>query len=139
MECREVQQGELSYGAEIPEETVSIHTILGHCLQDIIKKALSNFAQQSHNIKGEQALLAARWSEDAPYTEEEIRSTWEASYSARDEAQEHTKNAWEALGNGELGTVVRESMDGWSSLRESEQLQREAVQMENSNIDHYNK
>lgn len=105
-------------------------------IRNIVKHSLESFASQ-YNNRDNRLLLAVNWSEDAPYTQEEIDRTREASRNAKDRANQHIKNAWEALGNYNPGTVVRESVRGWNSLRESEALERESVRMENSNIDHY--
>ena len=137
MDCCGVQGNALEWGCVLLETPSNHASQVNQTIQGIVKNSLENFRNHYDSNTNGRVLLAVNWSEDAPYTQQEIDQAKEASQNAKDEANQHIKNAWEALGNYNPGTVVRESLNGWSSLRESEQYEREAVQMENSNIDHY--
>jgi len=105
-------------------------------IQEIASNAIRYFIDQYKVYNNQSLFLAVNWSEGAPYLQEEIDQARASAQNARKEADDHQRNAWEALGNYHPGTVVREALEGWNCLRDSEKFEREAVQMENSNIDY---
>ena len=75
--------------------------------------------------------------DEAPYPRDIIDDIRRSALEAKEEANLHTRNSWEALGNREWGTCVVESLDGIKCLRKSELLEKEAVKMENENLKYY--
>lgn len=138
MDCCDLQVGMSDWSGILLAASPHQVDRINQNIRNVIKSALGFLAYEYNRRDSWSWLLAANWSEDTlPYTQQDIDRTREASRDAQCEAREHIKGAWEALGNGDAGSVIRESIDGWNSLRESEKFEKEAVHMENSNIDHY--
>ncbi|MBM3192324.1 MAG: hypothetical protein FJZ63_06725 [Chlamydiae bacterium] len=134
MECNEIQSPTLEgawFGLLDCRQALIDRSVWG-----VVKASLDSFANQYKDVT--QQLLTVNWSEGAPYTQEQIEVIREAAQAAKEEANEHIKSSWEALGNYHAGTVIRESVEGFNSLRDSERLEREACHMENSNIAYEN-
>ena len=74
----------------------------------------------------------------APFSQEQIDEIRKASALEKEEAKEHIQNSWAALGNNLPGDVIKESYLAWECLRNSEKLDRQACNMENTNIDYEN-
>jgi len=134
MECDQIQQeGLIESWGFLSQPSQDVKTL--DCrIDNIAKMAFTHFLHESNECQDWMSYIAGYWPDDAPHTQQDIRDVWEASKEAKEEANQHMKNSWEAFGNNNLGTVVRESCAGWSSLQESDRLAREAVKMENENI-----
>ena len=137
MDCCRIQDKSSEWDYPMSETSSLQLDNVNQNIQNIIKHSLDDFVHLYNKRSNQELLVVVNWSEDSPHTQKEIDQIKEDSRSAKDDANQHIENAWEAFGNYNPGTVIKESIDGWRSLRESERLEKEAVHMENSNICHY--
>ncbi|MEI8300597.1 MAG: hypothetical protein WCG10_03180 [Chlamydiota bacterium] len=138
MECSGIQNNSSEWDYMLLEtKNYQLDHINGN-IRNVFKSSLDSFISQYNNIDNQEHLLAVNWSEGAPYTQGQIDQAREAAHKAKEEANEHIANSWQALGNYHAGDVVRESIEAWNALRASERLDRAACHMENSNIDYDN-
>lgn len=139
MNCIELDNDFAAYNAVLHEEKKYLISKLdervGNC---------AHFLQQTKNQQPTIRLVSNKSrdsinerSTSTPHSKEEIDRTRQASRETKEEANQHTRDSWRALGNHEWGDCIIESIDGVRSLRESEKLEKEAVRMENENIDYY--
>ncbi len=109
MECSGIQNNSSEWDCVLLETKNNQLDHINNNIRNIVKISLDNFVSQSNNIDNQEYFLAVNWSEGAPYTQEQIDRTREAAQQAKEEANGHIANSWQALGNYHGGDVVRES------------------------------
>lgn len=144
MNCTEIDNAFTAYNTFLLNEddnpVTKLNGKVGSCSRFLQRPS------QPHTTNTKNICLIANRHEDpgnersmnAPYSREEIDKTREAARDAKEDANQHTWDSWKALGNQDWGDCVTESFNGVKSLIESEKLEKEAIRMENENIDHYN-